>query len=101
MIAATNLQEIEALEKVELLFTEEDMWGLMPEDSLFEDVAAVCYKVLSRQGAMLEELLLDPHRRYPYRAFLALLGAEEAETVHQDRPCTRDQLMTEFFRKTM
>ena len=63
-IAAMNIQERRALAKIHLLYQSEDMWSLMPDSALTEADTAITFKLLSAEGCYLEELLLNPHRRY-------------------------------------
>lgn len=99
LVSATNVLEDAALSKVRLLFQEHSLWGLMPVAGQREDKNAAAFKALSTQGAMIEELLSAPHRRYPFRAFTALLGDAEARQVQEDKVCIRDHFMADFLRQ--
>lgn len=94
--AAVNEHENRAMEKLKVLFEEPSMWVLMPESSYLEVSAATTFRLLSAQGALLEELLRSVHRRYPYRMFLALLDEHERELMLADRPCIRDFFCQDF-----
>ena len=60
------------------------MWKTMPEASASEDIAAKAFRMISRLGALLQELVIEPQRQYPCRVFLALEGDEQAEAVSDD-----------------
>ena len=53
-------------------------------------VRALSFKLLSRQGACVHELVAKAHKRYPYRMFLLLQHPEEALTMVNDPACLLD-----------
>lgn len=96
LVSALNVHERQALDKLSLLFKEESLWELMPQDSHREDVSTLAFRVLSRQGGLIEQLLMDGHRRYPFRLFTALLSEREAERLSADPQCIKDQFSSQW-----
>ena len=80
-----------------MLFRHLALWELMPSECTLEKYVAEAFVLLGREGALIEELLAAPHRRYPFRAFLGMLSPELAAEVQRDPPCTRDASMSHFF----
>ena len=52
-----------------------------------EDVPASAFISLSRLGALVAELLIEPHKKWPFREFLPLFGETLVREVTADPPC--------------
>lgn len=100
LLSARSVAEQNALRKLRLLYDEPEMWQLMPESALTEDWAGRAFRLCSRQGALVQELLIEPQRRYPYRLFLALEGEVEAAKVSSDPWCMRCPFSAHFLQQT-
>lgn len=100
LLSAMNVAEYHAQDKLSVLMFSQEMWSLLPESAFTLKVLGMAFRCCSRLGALLEELLIDPHRRYPFRLFTALVGDAEASQVMGDPYCSRCTLSKSFLQST-
>ena len=97
--AATNEHEDRCKTVVAKLFREADLWAGLPQSSLTVRHRCLCFRMLSRVGCAVEELLVAEHCKYPVALF-RLLGdptPDMASELQQMPPCVRDAFATRFF----
>jgi len=97
-IAATLRLEKQCLVQVSLLLREARLWAGLPETSLTVGQRCLAYRMLSRTGCCVEELLRSEHRRFPVALFRLLATPDRATAMElQAAPqCVRDPWGHEF-----
>eukprot|EP00971_Amphidinium_carterae_P352704 6492709-Amphidinium_carterae.4 len=68
-IAAQMLHEQSFMQSLSRLYDNQDCWQLLLQDRWTNDVRAMIFKILSRQGCAIEELLKHPHGCFPVKLF--------------------------------
>ena len=66
------------------------VWEWSPEDSLTVAHRALAFKILSRQGCLVEQLLAFPHRQFPVCLFRLLNNPELADEFVAVPECLKD-----------
>lgn len=85
-VAASGALEERFFEKLNCLWHAE-MWRAMPTGAFTVSFCAVGFKVLSRSGCCVQELLKHPHEQMPVRMFRLLDHPEEAAGLLQMPDC--------------
>lgn len=91
-VAASLQLEEKCLTQVSVLLREAQLWGGMPDSSLTIAQRALAYRMISRIGCCVEELLRSEHRRFPVALF-RLLATPDESTVAELKAtpeCVRD-----------
>lgn len=84
-VAASHALEDTFLEATADLLASQDAWRCLPPECRSIGFQSLVFKLLSRMGSAVHELLYKPHDRFPYRLFLLLEDPSLAE-VFQDAP---------------
>lgn len=98
LISALSVHELAAQRKLKMLFDDAIMWSLLHQTCFTEACNVKIFRMLSRQGALIEELLIHRQSRCPYFLFTALLGPEQAARVMSQTRCCRDPFVDQFLR---
>ena len=91
-VAAAQHLEQDCLRQVSLLLREDKLWSGLPESSLTVSQRCLIYRMLSRTGCCVEELLISEHRRFPIAVF-RLLATPDLATAREllgTPECVRD-----------
>lgn len=77
-------------EHLEALFDSPEQWSSLPRSALSVRFRASAFKVLSKAGGGVKELLAAPHQRYPTKMFVLLEDPGAAVALLTDTPCMLD-----------
>ncbi|CAK0879157.1 unnamed protein product [Prorocentrum cordatum] len=83
VVAAEGTIEDKFFEKLETLLTQPAMWSLVLEEECTEQTNALAFKMLSRAGCLVAELVREL-QKYPYRLFLVLHHPHMAATIESE-----------------
>eukprot|EP00971_Amphidinium_carterae_P178338 3537993-Amphidinium_carterae.1 len=72
-----------------------NLWELVSEDAVNTAFNHLAFRVLSRQGCLVEETMVQPHSCYPYAMFGLLTGSKTAGQVLAVPKCVLDPWSTE------
>jgi hypothetical protein len=87
--AASNKAEDKALQQLSMLYFCNMMWALLPITSITAETRCLIFRLLSRVGCGIEELLRQTHRTSKFMMFLLLAGTPGILAYLQGRPpCT-------------
>lgn len=89
-LAASCADEQKFFEQLQVAFQHADMWSVLPHDALNFEFRALTFKVLSRMGCCVHELLRHPHEQLPYQLFLLLWEPDLAESLLAKPACLWD-----------
>lgn len=70
-----------------------------PVSSMTSSTRCLMFRLLSRSGSAVRQLMADLYEGCPFKVFSALDGAEEAESLLKMQPCLRDSLATWFVKQ--
>ena len=73
---ASNKLEDRAVRMISVLYFSSVMWVLLPDSIITGATRALIFRILSRLGCSIEELLRHPHRDMKFAVFLLLLEQE-------------------------
>eukprot|EP00959_Pyramimonas_sp_CCMP1952_P417809 8753524-Pyramimonas_sp.AAC.1 len=68
-IAASNQLENECLERVRILLEDEELWAIMPRRAIREDKQCLGFRMLSKLGCAVTQLLIVPHEECQLQVF--------------------------------
>lgn len=96
VVAALHIVEDAFIRDVRKLLLERDSWRFLPADSQSVHFRALTFRILSRMGCSVQELLYKPHDSFPYRLFLLLEDPEVADVLQGAKPCELDSFSAGF-----
>ena len=96
VIAATQTHESRFFSRTERLFRDPGCWSLLPGPFVTARSSALAFRLVSRMGCAVQELLALPHSQYPYRLFLLLEDEDFAESILEADPCEFDAFSKSF-----
>lgn len=99
LTATCNEHELKANKQLSQLMFSDTTTCLFSEDALAEDFPVGYFLQSGLIAALIEELLVAPHERYPLKAFGALLSPELAAEVHGDPSCVKGWHFSDFCRR--
>eukprot|EP00971_Amphidinium_carterae_P345144 6485926-Amphidinium_carterae.2 len=67
-------------------------WSLFPESALTFGFTSKCFCLLSRLGCCISSMLVDKHKRFPYKLFTVLVDPSCAEALASLPDCLKDSL---------
>lgn len=83
-VAARGTDEAQCLEKIRTLLDQLVMWAVLPPTDRTVSLRGLVFRMLSRAGCSVQELLVAPHAQFPIKLFRLLhepgLGPRFAET---------------------
>ena len=88
--AAFGRVEAKRMERLADLWNSPEQWTTIPPQCLTAQFRALCFRVLARQGAAVEQLLAHPHRQFPFALFQLLETPEEASNLVTIPECRKD-----------
>lgn len=97
-IAAQGKCDDTFFEQLQLLFEREELWEQVPTSSYSTKFKALAFRMVSRAGCAVYELLALPHRAFPFQIFRLLAEPEAAETLLAVPDCLLDQWSLEMKR---
>lgn len=97
--AAMHTLEDEFLCQLKELLGEEELWSMLPMEGRNLRFQALAFRLLSRMGCAVHELLYRVHDRFPYRLFLLLEDATLAEVFAEAKECELDSFTSAFLRR--
>eukprot|EP00971_Amphidinium_carterae_P349597 6491100-Amphidinium_carterae.1 len=95
-IAAKQVLETEFQDSVKEVMTSEDKWQVIDFEKRDVHMNNLAFRMLSRQGAMVEACLGHPHRLFPVRLFTLLEDPSNAEELSRCKPCQLDQFSADL-----
>lgn len=90
-VAASCEDEAKFFRQLSLAFNEPTLWTAMPPQGCTIGFRALAFKVLSRMGSCVHELLLQPHTRLPLAMFRLLSDPNYADTLLALPDCQWDE----------
>ena len=90
VIAASCALETKCVQQLGRLLSNASIWQHLPQGSLTVKVRALSFRLLSRIGRSVQELLATPHSQFPFKLFLLLLDDSLAEVFAEAQPCEVD-----------
>jgi hypothetical protein len=93
LVSARNQLEKVFFTKLRMLFHEPELWRLVPTCDLTAECRCLGFRLLSRIGCAVEELLAHPHRQCPELTYTILdpNGDEVLNKILRMPPCRLDQ----------
>jgi len=95
-IAAKGVIEDRFSAKLQYLLTEPAMWSLILPADVTEAANSFAFRLLSRSGCLVAELLEEKHRKHPFRMFLLLSYPELAGRIVKEPPCMFGKFAAKF-----
>lgn len=95
-VAARGELEDVCISAIRQLLQGDHMWRHIPSASWTVNLRHRVFKLLSRSGASVHELLRQPHSCYPFRTFLILEDETCADGVLSEPACVLDQFSLEW-----
>lgn len=95
-IAATGRLEGECLARVGQLLREPDMWRAMPTKGLCVQKNALAFRMVSRMGCCVHQLVAVPHTQMPTKMFRVLADPASASEVAATPTCMQDAWSANF-----
>lgn len=89
-IAACGDEEQAFFDQLRLLRGEVALWSTMPVEAFTVKFRALAFKMISRSGCCVAELLQHPHRQMPYQLFALLRHPERASELLELPDCRWD-----------
>eukprot|EP00971_Amphidinium_carterae_P118506 2347774-Amphidinium_carterae.1 len=80
------------------VFTDHKVWAIVGKESVSVAFRSMLFKLLARQGSLVQQLVVAMHKRYPYRLFLLLRHPEMRQHLLSDAPCLLDPWSAEVRR---
>ena len=99
-IAASHELEDRCTERILLLLREPRFWSGLPSFALTVAHRCLCFRLLSRMGCAVEELLRLPHSKMPFAVFRLLLTPDQdtAAELQATPSCLRDAFSDRFLK---
>lgn len=98
-LAASGWDEEEFFQKLMQAFEGTALWAIFPRGAHTEAFRAMGFKVLSKAGAGVKELLDFAHDHYPIKMFILLANPHLAADLLQDPECVMDQWSADLRRR--
>ena len=98
-IAASHELEDKFIADTESLCSDDDFWALMPNTDRTLRFQALAFRMVSRMGCAVHELLYAPHDRFPSRLFLLLTDATLWDVFGEADPCELDSFSKGFIER--
>ena len=89
-IACEGVLEQEFAKNLAELFRQHEKWLIIEEANRDAAMNALAFKILSRQGCMVEAKLGLPHRMFPFKAFRLLKNPQMATDLSKCEACMLD-----------
>ena len=90
-LASEGVLESSFARDLEALYVDAQVWSLLPDDSLTESFQGMAFRVLSRLGAAVHQLLTHEHSLYPTKLWRLLDHPEESAAMASDPICLKDE----------
>lgn len=89
-IAAEGGVETKCFAQIHTLFAEAAMWEIFPRTAYTVRFRSLAFRMLSRAGCVVKQLLEFPHQSFPYRLFLLLSNPGKAQELADVPECLLD-----------
>jgi hypothetical protein len=96
VIAATGELEDSFHEMTRSRLFEASHWQHLPTPDRTVNLQHLCFRILSRMGCSIHQLLTLPHSQYPVKMFLLLADSSLAELVTEEPDCLLDDFSRKF-----
>lgn len=99
MLSARGVLDLQYARHIEKLLKDAEIWRLLPFPAVTEATKCQIFRMIARSSGEYERLLGAPHRRLPFRLFLAAVDVEVARSLKvllAERPCCVDEFTTVF-----
>lgn len=90
-VAASGRDEAAFFSQLRLLLREADLWSILPLSCFTVAFRALAFRLISRAGCAIHELLAVPHQRFPFKVFRLLQEPELAPELSGAPACTLDE----------
>eukprot|EP00971_Amphidinium_carterae_P019674 387744-Amphidinium_carterae.1 len=97
-VAAELTYEKQYFIDLHTVFSNRDVWQIVDKDRVSVAFRAQLFKLLARQGSLVQQLLVAVQKCYPYRMFLLLNRPDMRDEILADAPCLLDPWSTEVKR---
>ena len=88
--AAFGRLEARYFERLEELWRSSRSWSVVPTHHLTVEYRALAFRVLSRQGALVHQLIGHVHQQFPFALFKLLERPDLADELRSVPPCRKD-----------
>ena len=99
LVLAEGTMEKQFFLKLRYLMHEIGMWALIPFHHLTEEVNASIFRLCSRSGCLVEEMIAFPNRLFPIRIFLLIRRPELAAHFRTLPDCVLGPFAVDFLRQ--
>ena len=90
-LAAKGDDERHFVESLNLLLGPSPLWSLVPINSYTVAFSSLAFRLLSRAGCVIHDLLTHRHQKFPFKMFRLLGEPHLAEEFSQVPPCLMDE----------
>ena len=97
-VAALGMIENAFFEKLRMLNNIPELWHIIPPVAWTAEFRCLAFRLISRQGCSVEELVAKPHRMPPFTDFLALDMPDQIPYVESVPECLDTPWSTTFRR---
>eukprot|EP00971_Amphidinium_carterae_P175668 3481791-Amphidinium_carterae.2 len=95
-VAAENTLENTFFAEVKRRFKAKHLWNLVDTEDMNVSCRHLAFKLMSRQAALIYELIVTPHVQYPCRLFQALADQEAVQHWRESPACMLDEWSLEL-----
>lgn len=95
-VVASMTFEDECIRQIGTMLREPGIWSYIPKSSCNYRFRGLAFRLLSKQGCCVEELLRQPSRLAPTCAFATLVDPTKAAAVQAMKPCLRDEWLADL-----
>eukprot|EP00971_Amphidinium_carterae_P327596 6459024-Amphidinium_carterae.5 len=88
--AANHDLENAFMSDLKVLFEDASLWSIIPEYNLTLEFQALAFRLLSRIGMCVEQLLTFVHSQYPLKLFTLLSQPHQASVLAKEPKCMKD-----------
>eukprot|EP00971_Amphidinium_carterae_P036791 723405-Amphidinium_carterae.1 len=98
-VAAQHILEKGYFQKLLHLFMDSPIWSLVAEKDITVHFNALAFRLLARQGSLIYEDVMRPHKRFPYKLFTLLHNPESAALLAAEKECLLDNFSKSLLHK--
>lgn len=95
-VAASGRDEEKCLEQLRTLSREASMWDILPVTCFTKRFKALAFRMISRAGCAVHELIAVPHAQFPFKIFRLLVEPDLAPELCRAPPCLLDEWSAEM-----
>eukprot|EP00971_Amphidinium_carterae_P352130 6492445-Amphidinium_carterae.1 len=98
-VAAQHILEDGYFKKLQHIFLDSPIWTLVAEKDITVSLNALAFRLLAKQGSLIYEDIMRPHKRFPYKLFTLLHNPEKAALLAAEKECLLDNFSKALLHK--